>query len=69
MSIFTQQEKLIIKFLLGVIMLGIVVAGYRHWFGESVPSAEKEILAFQAAAVRVAEEKEKFPMKTGRINY
>ncbi len=61
MSIFTQQEKLIIKFLLGVIMLGIVVTGYRHWFGESVPSAEKEILAFQAAAVRVAEEKEKNP--------
>ncbi|MDE0586841.1 MAG: helix-hairpin-helix domain-containing protein, partial [Candidatus Marinimicrobia bacterium] len=61
MSIFTQQEKLIIKFLLGVIMLGIVVTGYRHWFVESVPSAEKEILAFQAAAVRVAEEKEKIP--------
>jgi comEA protein len=61
LSIFTQQEKLIIKFLLGVIMLGIVVTGYRHWFGESVPSAEKEILAFQAAAVRVAEEKEKNP--------
>jgi comEA protein len=61
LSIFTQQEKLIIKFLLGVIMLGIVVTGYRHWFVESVPSAEKEILAFQAAAVRVAEEKEKIP--------
>jgi comEA protein len=61
LSIFTQQEKLIIKFLLGVIMLGIVVTGYRHWFGESVPSSEKEILAFQAAAVRVAEEKEKIP--------
>jgi comEA protein len=61
LSIFTQQEKLIIKFLLGVIMLGIVVTGYRYWFGESVPSAEKEILAFQAAAVRVAEEKEKNP--------
>ena len=42
-------------------MLGIVVTGYRYWFGESVPSAEKEILAFQAAAVRVAEEKEKIP--------
>ena len=42
-------------------MLGIVVTGYRHWFGESVPSAEKEISAFQAAAVRVAEEKEKNP--------
>jgi len=50
-------------------MLGIVVTGYRHWFVESVPSAEKEILAFQAAAVRVAEEEEKIPMKTGRINY
>jgi len=42
-------------------MLGIVVTGYRHWFGESAPSAEKEILGFQAAAVRVAEEKEKIP--------
>jgi comEA protein len=61
LRIFTQQEKLIIKFLLGVIMLGIIVTGYRHWFGESVPSAEKEILAFQAAAVRMAEEKEKIP--------
>jgi len=61
LRIFTQQEKLIIKFLLGVIMLCIIVTGYRHWFGESGPSAEKEILAFQAAAVRMAEEKEKIP--------
>ena len=61
MSIFTQQEKLIIKFLFGVIILGIVVTGYRHWFGESVPSAEKEIMAFKSAAMRVAEEKEKNP--------
>ena len=44
-------------------MLGIVVTGYRYWFGESVPSAGKEILAFQAAAVRVAEEKEKNPQE------
>lgn len=42
-------------------MLGIVVTGYRHWFGESVSSAKKEFLAFQTAAVRVAEEKEKIP--------
>ncbi len=59
MSVFTQQEKLIIKFLLGVISLGMIVTAYRHWFGNEVPSAEAEILAFKAAANRVAEEKAK----------
>lgn len=37
------------------------MTGYRHWFGESVLSAEKEITAFKSAAMRVAEEKEKNP--------
>ena len=44
-----------IKFLLGIIILGIVSTGYQHWFGEFVSSKEKEILGFQAAALRVAE--------------
>jgi|TARA_B100000035_G_C20968280_1_gene539811 comEA protein len=61
LSVFTQQEKLIIKFLLGMISLGIVVTGYRYWFGKEVPSAEDDILAFRAAVKRVAEEKEKNP--------
>ena len=47
--------------MLGIIILGIVLTGYQDWFGELVSSAEKEILVFQAVAVRVAEEKEKFP--------
>ncbi|MEA1881273.1 MAG: ComEA family DNA-binding protein [Candidatus Marinimicrobia bacterium] len=61
MSVFTQQEKLIIKFLLGVISLGIVVSAYRHWLGSEIPSTEAEILAFKAAAKWVAEEKDKNP--------
>jgi hypothetical protein len=69
LSIITQQEKLIIKFLFGVCILGIVVTGYRHWFGESVPSTGKEIMTFKSAAMVVAEEKEKILMKTDRLNY
>ncbi len=59
MNLFTQQEKFIIKFLLGVILLGIFVTGYRHWFGDPIPSAEAEINAFKEAVNRVAVEKEK----------
>lgn len=43
--------------------------GYRHWFGESVPSAEKEIMPIKSAAMRVTEEKEKILMKIDRLNY
>lgn len=60
MSNFTQQEKTIINFLLGVILVGIVVTGYRHWFGNEIPSSEEEILAFKAA-INLAKEEGKNP--------
>jgi comEA protein len=67
LSIFTQQESLVIKFLLGVIVLGIVVTSYRHWIGDEVPSAESEILAFKVAAERIAEEKVRNPHEKKQI--
>lgn len=37
MSIFTDREKTIIRFLAGILLLGSAVTVYRHYWGDSLP--------------------------------
>lgn len=47
MNLFTNQEKMIIRFLTGILLLGTVVTFYRHFWGEQTPEPVVDLRAFQ----------------------
>lgn len=50
MNIFTSQEKTIIKFLAGSLLLGTIVTAYRHWYSPELSMANMNLESFKAAS-------------------